>query len=142
MVESQLAGELVGDVMEMLRHAVDYQPPPTPKEKEPKVALNLRVEVSLRRQLEALVSLWNAHAIARGEFGKWDLTEVVKHLLGVGIDGAFAQTYRAAGLSKMPANEAEWAIFRAALEKQLTEMAELIATTPGARPSPAGKSRR
>lgn len=120
MNESQLTGQRSGGVLEMFGFDVDYSYAPPSKER--KVALNLRVEESLRRNLEALLTLWRAVAIARGENPKaWDLTEVIKRLLNIGIDSAFAQIYKSAGLERMPVSEAEWAKFKAALEATVAE---------------------
>lgn len=97
--------------------AVDFYEPP-----ERKVALNLRVEESLKRGLENLVKMWRAMAIARGHDPKaWDLTEVSKRLLRVGIEGAFTEALNEVGLKRLPTSDADWQALEAALEKQLAE---------------------
>lgn len=89
-----------------------------PQEKERKVQLNLRVEESIRRGLDMLVRLWKVYAKARGEDpGDVDLTFVIRRLLRVGLDGAFAEVLAEAKLERMPATDAEWQRFEKTLEK-------------------------
>lgn len=111
---------------------VDFYEPP-----ERKVALNLRVEESLKRGLENVVKMWRALAIARGHDPKiWDVTEVTKRLLRVGIEGAFTEAMALVGLKRLPTTDAEWSALEAALEKQATDR---LVSTP---PQSSKKSRR
>jgi hypothetical protein len=114
-------------------YSVDFYEPP-----ERIVALNLRVDERTKRGLEALVSLWRAFAIARGENPKaWSLNAVAERLLQVGQAGALTEVLQSIGLKKMPADASEWQQFEAALAKIVEQR-----LASAEKPSKTAKSRR
>lgn len=83
-----------------------------------RVALNFKVPEALKANLQALVRLWKIRAeVYNFDPSDIDLTHVCTRLLSVGIDGAWAEAGKMAGLKGMPANEEEWARLSEALKQ-------------------------
>lgn len=69
----------------------------------------MRLPVSLKANLKAIVKLWQAMAEAQGhDPSNIDMTFVCERLLRIGADGVWAQAGTSAGISGMPKTDDEW----------------------------------
>ncbi len=86
---------------------------------EKKVAINIRVRTSLKKQLQDVVRLWTLMAEAKGsDPGDIDLTFVCERLLLVGVEGVWAQVGAVGGIEGMPKSDEEWATLAKALARE------------------------
>jgi hypothetical protein len=90
----------------------------------PDATLNVRVEESTKVGLEALTRFWQMLAITGGTSKSTadktiTVTSTARRLLRVGLEGAFAEALKTAGLDAIPRSESDWA----RLEKALTDIA-------------------
>lgn len=82
--------------------------------REPKVPLNARVPKELRDALVDVVRLWRIYAEQRGDESEGiDLSYVVRRLLRVGIDQAFAE------FGGRPEDEHGWMAIERAISKTM-----------------------
>lgn len=109
---------------EALDESVDYFDMPPEK----RVPMNMRIPASLRAHLEAILELWKVVAETQGlDPDALDLTYVVERLLRVGVDGAWAQAAKEAGIEGTPKTPVEIERFK----ERILEHARLRAEDSG-----------
>lgn len=83
-----------------------------PTRPDPTVQFNVRIPASMKKQLEAVVSLWIAMAKARGDaFKHIDVGYVTRRLFTVGVEQAFDE------YGGIPESQADWEKVYAAVAK-------------------------
>lgn len=92
----------------------------SPRKRKRRSPATFRPSANLERGINALMMLWKAEAPARGDKPEEiTFSHVLSRLLGVGLDGAFEEIKKDAGLKRMPESDAEWEQFDQALGRRL-----------------------
>lgn len=92
----------------------------SPKKRVRKAPKSFRMAPQIERGLEALKRMWRIRAASIGDPPE-AITDssVVTRLIESGLDAAFEEVFKAAGLKGLPTTEEQWALFDKALDHRL-----------------------